>query len=93
MACCRSKTSFHLRRPGTRVFEIANGSRVVGQGDIRIDGARFGPLGEAGMELRQFVDVDPDRLQHAAHDGVGQFRMADQINVVGVDTGVIDNAS
>ena len=45
---------------------------MVGKRDFRIDGARPGPFGEAGMKLRQLVDVHPDRLNDISNHGVGQ---------------------
>ena len=73
------------------VFEIAHRGRMIGNRHFGIDGAGFGPLDKTWVKLRQLVDVDPDRLQHAAHHGVGQAFMADEIDIVGIGAGIFDD--
>src|SRR5438094_9848680 len=60
--------------------------------DLGIYSAVFGPFGKTGMELRQLVDVYPNRLQNVSHHGIRKRFVTDKIDVVRVGTGIFDDA-
>src|SRR5262249_16356339 len=47
--------------------------------------------GKTGMELRQLFSINPDRLQNVSYYGVRQRLVTDEINVVGVGAGILDD--
>src|SRR5262245_28160325 len=81
----------HFRRPRVALLKESDRGGMIGYRHLGINGARLGPLGETRMEQRQLVDIDPDGLERASNQRIRQRFMADEINIVGVGTGVLDD--
>src|SRR5262245_53137750 len=79
----------HARRPNAALSEILDGTRVVRHGYIRVHRPLSGPVLEARMQWREFFDVVPDSFEYRADDSVGSCLVAGQIDVIGVDAGVL----